>query len=85
MVNVDEKRAELRREKKTKLFNMIMEAQIGCSPIQFSINDIYQENVSASIYEAPAFAFIRLCRACDKEPGFARIEVHHGAVMIICW
>lgn len=74
-----------RAEKKNKLFNMIMEAQAGCSPVMFSINDRHIENVSATIYEAASYAMLKIVEACEKEPGFARIEVNHGEVMIICW
>lgn len=72
-------------EKKTKLFNMIMDAQAGCKPVQFSITDRHQEYVSATIYDAAYFALMKLFEACEKDPRFARIEVNHGEMMIICW
>ncbi len=72
-------------EKKAKLFNMIMDAQVGCRPVQFSISDRHQDFVSATIYDAPSFALVKLFEACDKDRCFARIEVNHGELMIVCW
>lgn len=73
------------KEKKQKLFEMIMESQVNCRPVQFSISDRHCESVVATIHDAPSNAMMKLFAYAEMHPEFARIEVNNSELNIVCW